>query len=199
MCSRFTPAKYQIDVLTLEPNSKISTKFFSKTEKNRDFGTTKLRLWDKILTLCICSKQKKINDKCFSQHCKTIRAITGDVGRDNFIALCQLFIYSLIIDHYLFVLRYCELWLYDQFFWIHVAQIPIFLGQSYDCLHYCDVIMGAIASRITSLPIVYLTVYSTSRLRVTGLCAGNSPVTNSQEHGNCFHLMTSSCNLSDLI
>ena len=43
--------------------------------------------------------------------------------------------------------------------------------------------MGAIASQITSLMIVYSTVYSgadkkiTSKLRVTGLCAGNSPVT----------------------
>ena len=40
--------------------------------------------------------------------------------------------------------------------------------------------MGAIASQITSLTIVYSTVYSdadtkkTSKLRVTGLCAGNS-------------------------
>ena len=48
--------------------------------------------------------------------------------------------------------------------------------------HYNDVIMGAIASQITSLTIVYSIVYSdadkkkTSKLRVTGLCAGNSPV-----------------------
>ena len=31
--------------------------------------------------------------------------------------------------------------------------------------------------QITSLTIVYLTAYSGSKLRVTGLCAGNSPVT----------------------
>ena len=44
--------------------------------------------------------------------------------------------------------------------------------------------MGALASQITSLTIVYLSVYSgadnynkTSKLRVTGLCAENSPVT----------------------
>ena len=46
--------------------------------------------------------------------------------------------------------------------------------------HYDDVRMGAIASQITSLTIVYSTVYSdadkkTSKLRVTGLCVGNSP------------------------
>ena len=42
--------------------------------------------------------------------------------------------------------------------------------------------MDTMASQITSLTIVYLTIYSaqipkTSKLRVTGLCAGNSPVT----------------------
>ena len=41
--------------------------------------------------------------------------------------------------------------------------------------------MGAIASQITSLTIVFSAVYldtdkkTTSKLRVTGLCAGNSP------------------------
>ena len=43
--------------------------------------------------------------------------------------------------------------------------------------------MGSIASQITSLMIVYSAVYSgadkknPSKLGVTGLCAGNSPVT----------------------
>ena len=46
--------------------------------------------------------------------------------------------------------------------------------------------MGAVASQITSLTIVYSTVYSdadqrkhqsSAKLRVTGLCAGNSPGT----------------------
>ena len=43
--------------------------------------------------------------------------------------------------------------------------------------------MGAMVSQTTSLTIVYSTVYSgtdqrkTSKLRVTGLCVGNSPVT----------------------
>ena len=43
--------------------------------------------------------------------------------------------------------------------------------------------MGAIGSLITSVTIVYSTVYSdadqkkTSKLRVAGLCVGNSPVT----------------------
>ena len=48
--------------------------------------------------------------------------------------------------------------------------------------HYNDVIVNAMASQITSLTIVYSTVYSrrrskkTSKLRVTGRCEGNSPV-----------------------
>ena len=50
-------------------------------------------------------------------------------------------------------------------------------------MHYNDVIMRAMASQITSLKIGYSTVYSrrrskkTSKLRATGLCQGNSPVT----------------------
>ena len=48
--------------------------------------------------------------------------------------------------------------------------------------YYKNVTMGAIVSQITSLTIVYSTVHSgadkkkTSKLRFTGLCAGNSPV-----------------------
>ena len=49
--------------------------------------------------------------------------------------------------------------------------------------HWNDVIMSAMASQITSLTTVYSTVYlwrrskKTAKLRVTGFCAGNSPVT----------------------
>ena len=49
--------------------------------------------------------------------------------------------------------------------------------------HYDDVIMGVMASQITSLTIVYTTAYSgadqrkKSKLRVSGLCVVNSPVT----------------------
>ena len=54
--------------------------------------------------------------------------------------------------------------------------------------HYNDVTVSAVASQITSLPIVYSTVYSrrrskkTSKLRVTGLCEGNSPLTGEFPH-----------------
>ena len=54
-------------------------------------------------------------------------------------------------------------------------------------LHYNDV-MGAIAFGITILVIVYSTFFfrrrskKTSKLRVTGLCAGNLPVTGESPH-----------------
>ena len=52
-----------------------------------------------------------------------------------------------------------------------------------NCLapHYSDVIMSAMTSQITNFAIVYSTVYrrskKTSKLRVTGLCEGKSPMT----------------------
>ena len=63
----------------------------------------------------------------------------------------------------------------------HVAWPSFFSGS--DLSHYNDVIMGAMASQITSITIVSSTVYSgadqrkKSNLRVTGLCVGNSQVT----------------------
>ena len=49
---------------------------------------------------------------------------------------------------------------------------------AYMLSHYSDVMMGAIASQITSLTIGLLNrIFRTSKLRVTGLCAGNSPGT----------------------
>ena len=67
---------------------------------------------------------------------------------------------------------------------------PVILHSQYwGCLwpnHYNDVIMGAMASQITNLAIVYSTVdscagqikhWTTSKFRVTGLCEGISPGT----------------------
>ena len=56
-------------------------------------------------------------------------------------------------------------------------------GSNIRYQHYNGVIMSALTSQITSLMIVYPTIYSrgrskkTSKLRVSGLCAANSPVT----------------------
>ena len=53
--------------------------------------------------------------------------------------------------------------------WVSDHQFPDFSKQLWyispdattgDHIHYTDVIMGAMASQITSLPIVYSTVYS---------------------------------------
>ena len=59
----------------------------------------------------------------------------------------------------------------------------LFSNSNFTEVHYNDVIMSTMASQITSLAIVCSTVYSrrrskkTSKVRVTGLCEGNSPVT----------------------
>ena len=66
---------------------------------------------------------------------------------------------------------------------------------------YSDVIMGAMASQITSLTIVYFTVYSSAHKKIKAprhwsLCGEFTgdrwiPRTNGQLRGKCFHLMTS--------
>ena len=66
---------------------------------------------------------------------------------------------------------------------IHPAVSKICVPKSLGPAHYNDFIMSALASQIISLTIVYSTVYSrrrskkTSKPRVTGLSAGNSPET----------------------
>ena len=71
-------------------------------------------------------------------------------------------------------------------------------------LHYIDVIMTTMASQITSLMVVYATVYSdadqrkhqssTSLAFVWGIHRDRwIPRTKRQLRGKCFHLMTSSC------
>ena len=71
-------------------------------------------------------------------------------------------------------------------------------------LHYNDVIMTTIASQITSLTVVYSTVYSDADQRKHQSSASLAfvrgihrdrwiPRTKGQLRGKCFHLMTSSC------
>ena len=66
--------------------------------------------------------------------------------------------------------------------------LPLWVGYGVSFVsslgkHCNDFIMSMVASQITNLKTIYSTVYSrrrskkTSRLCVTGLCAGNSPVT----------------------
>ena len=70
-------------------------------------------------------------------------------------------------------------------------------------IHYCDVIMGTMASQITSLTIVFSSVPSGADLRKHHSSASLAfvrgihrwiPRTNGQWRGKCFHLMTSSWN-----
>ena len=81
----------------------------------------------------------------------------------------------------------------------------MFLNVNYCILiqHYNDIIMGGIASQITSLMIAYSGVYSGADQRkhqssaLLALCeefTGDRwlPRTNGQLRGKCFHLMTSS-------
>ena len=100
---------------------------------------------------------------------------------------------------HVWMLMYCEettqLFVYTVYWNTIITQYMLYVhgvtmfyttdtsGQFKLKLHnYSDVIIGAMASQMTSLTIVYSTVYSgadqrTSKLCVTGLCAGNSPVT----------------------
>ena len=98
--------------------------------------------------------------------------------------------------------------------WIFVYSLP-FLDIKYGThplivchtaisyVHYDDVRMGAIASQITSLTIVYSTVYSDADQRKHQSSASLAsvwgihrdrwiPRTKGQLRGKCFHLMTSS-------
>ena len=94
-----------------------------------------------------------------------------------------------------FAIRDNQRLLYFYTFWPglklrKVAKISTETSFLYCCLlsaqvhsHYSDVVISAMTSQITSLTLFCSTVYSerrskkTSKLRVTGLCEGNSPVT----------------------
>ena len=95
---------------------------------------------------------------------------------------------SILDGTYHVLLKLCVNWntYYHQRFYkcllIDISSTHITRFQM-KCIHYNDVIISAIASQITSLTIVYLTVYSdadkkkTPKLHVTDLYEGNSPVT----------------------
>ena len=85
---------------------------------------------------------------------------------------------------------------WTQWTYIHVT--------THEGIHYADVIMGPIASQITSLTTVYSIVYSDADQRkhqssaslafVWGIHRDRwTPRTKGQLRGKCFHLMTSSC------
>ena len=78
------------------------------------------------------------------------------------------------------------------------------LQYSGECFHYTDVIMTTMASQITSLTVVYSTVYSDADQRKHQSSTSLAfvwrihrdwwiPCTKGQLRGKCIHLMTSSC------
>ena len=89
-------------------------------------------------------------------------------------------------------------------FWVVYWTLLVLKPGYYSrIIHYNDVIMGATASQITSLTIVYSIVIQTQiKENIKALChwplcgefTGDRwiPCTNGQIRGKCFHLMTSS-------
>ena len=85
-------------------------------------------------------------------------------------------------------MRPCNLNFYAKYIWTKKLCYMLDIAHAFIVFYCCkisadhqsDVIMGATASQITSLTIVYSTVYpdadqrKKSKLRVTCLCAGNS-------------------------
>ena len=88
--------------------------------------------------------------------------------------------------------------------WVNTTEIVEIYQLNDIFIHYNDVTMTSIGSQITSLTIVYSTVYSdadqrkhqssTSLAFVWGIHRDRwIPRTKGQLRGKCFHLMTSSC------
>ena len=87
----------------------------------------------------------------------------------------------------------------------HVGPMNLAIRVCYCvAIHYIDVIMTTVASQITSLTVVYSTVYSDADQRSHQSSASLAfvwgihrdrwiPRTKGQLRGKCFHLMTSSC------
>ena len=84
-----------------------------------------------------------------------------------------------------------------------------FSARKYPCKHHIDAIMTTMASQITSLTVVYSTVYSDADQRKHQSFASLPSVwgihrdrwfthTKGQLRGKCFHLMTSSWNIMKL-
>ena len=87
-------------------------------------------------------------------------------------------------------LKFCATPSIYTYTYISINSIDEYIERG--MVHYDDVIMGTIASQITSLTIVYSIVYSAADQRKHQSCASLAFV-NGQLRRKCFHLMTSSC------
>ena len=115
----------------------------------------------------------------------------------NMLELKTMWIYISGLKWYVIIYPY-HMW------WITISRC-LHPCNCLSMLHYIDVIMTTIASQITSLTVVYSTVYSDADQRKHQSSASLAfvrgihrdrwiPRTKGQLRGNCFHLMTSSCN-----
>ena len=109
------------------------------------------------------------------------------------------------------ILGYSELMTPARFFFFLFFLPPLVVNYNFDlppqlptCVRYIDVIMTTMASQITSLAVVYSSVFldadqrkhqsSASLAYVWGIHRDRwIPRTKGQLRGKCFHLMTSSC------
>ena len=103
----------------------------------------------------------------------------------------------------LIIIKSEVIWVISHCFGLGHGTMTCIICRVMLLLHYDDVIMGSIASQITSLTIVYSIVYSDADQRKHQSSASLAFVrwihrdrwihcTNGQLRGKCFHLMTSS-------
>ena len=116
----------------------------------------------------------------------------------NFKMCSGITVFKMTINHHFFWRRDLDLWL-----WVVNQHLVLWLPMCKPN-HYNDVIMGTIASQITSPTIVCSTAYSGADQREHQSSASLAfvwgihrdrwiPRTNGQKRRRCFHLMTSSC------
>ena len=93
----------------------------------------------------------------------------------HIILICCLFLFYTLVEYTLFCITDPEAF--------GLLQQCLWSGPWYTCKHHSDVIMSAVVSQITGFSFVCSTLLfrhkskKTSKLRVTGLCEGNPPVT----------------------
>ena len=84
------------------------------------------------------------------------------------------------LQHHTSIWKYAAWFGYGLFLWFYIQFLVVRCDlHTHIRIHYNDVIMSEMSSQITGVSIFYSTVCSkkTSKLRVTGLCEGNSLVT----------------------
>ena len=179
-------------VFPLSPISlwQISFRMSTKVITRRRVVTVNIPTDDRILVTCVCILSDLSYLDFIVHHCKW-QIIDGYDNKKNHSHNCVsafsfLFWYKPGLQH-----------TYDVFCQLRKTFFNLYT------VHYNDVIMGAIPSQITSLTIVYSTVYADADQRkhqrpaslafVRGIHRDRwIPRTNGQYPGKCFHLMTSS-------